>query len=63
MQYLDVNLENKNYEGSIVTTKSGEKLREYKIGLLRGITPNGGVIEEICMSTAKTHDFERSKEK
>lgn len=59
---LDVNLSNSNYEGSTVTTKGGEKLRGYKIGALRGVTPNGGVIEEICMSTAKTHDFEMSKE-
>lgn len=54
---LDVNLKNENYEGSTTTYKGGEKLRGYKIGMLRGITPNGGVIEEICMSTAKTHDF------
>lgn len=58
---LDVNLSNSNYEGSTVTHKGGEKLRGYKIGVLRGVTPNGGVIEEVCMSTAKTHDFEMSK--
>lgn len=59
---LDVNLDNSNYEGSSVTYKGGKKLRGYKIGLLRGVTPNGGVTEEICMSTAKTHDLDMSKE-
>lgn len=59
---LDVNFNNENYEGSTITTKGGEKLRGYKIGVLRGVTPNGGVIEEICMDTAKTHDLDMSKE-
>lgn len=59
---LDVNLDNCNYEGSSVTYKGGKKLRGYKVGLLRGVTPNGGVTEEICMSTAKAHDLDMSKE-
>lgn len=59
---LDVNLENKNYEGSSITYKNGKNLRGYKIGGLRGVTPNGGVIEEICMSTAKEHDVVMSKD-
>ena len=59
---LDVNLDNANYEGSSITYKGGKKLRGYKIGVLRGITPNGGVIEEVCMSTAKKHDLDMSKE-
>ena len=59
---LDVNLNNENYEGSTTTHKDGKKLRGYKIGALRGITPNGGVIEEICMNTAKEHDFSMSKD-
>lgn len=58
---LDVNLENENYEGSTTTHKGGKKLRGYKIGILRGVTPNGGVIEEICMDTASTHDFTMTK--
>lgn len=58
---LDVNLENENYEGSTITYKGGKKLRGYKIGTLRGVTSNGGVVEEIVMSTAKEHDFEMSK--
>lgn len=58
---LDVNLNNKNYEGSTITHKGGKQLRGYKIGVLRGATNNGGVIEEICMSTAKEHDFAMSK--
>lgn len=59
---LDVNINNENYEGSTITFKGGQNLRGYKIGVLRGVTPNGGVIEEICMSTAKTHDLEMSKD-
>ena len=59
---LDVNLNNSNYEGSSITYKVGEKLRGYKIGSLRGVTANGGVIEEICMSTAKEHDFGMSED-
>lgn len=58
---LDVNFHNEKYEGSSITSKGGEQLRGYKIGVLRGITNNGGIIEEICMSTAKEHDFIMSK--
>lgn len=58
---LDVNLNNSNYEGSSVTFKGGENLRGYKIASLRGVTKNGGVIEEICMSSAKDHDFDMSE--
>lgn len=60
---LDVNLDNENYEGSTTTYKGGKKLRGYKIGALRGLTPNGGVIEEICMDTASTHDFKMTEKK
>lgn len=59
---LDVKLNNENYEGSTITHKGGKTLRGYKIGCLRGVTNNGGVIEEICMSTAKDHDFSMSEE-
>lgn len=59
---LDVNLENENYEGSTITYKGGEKLRGYKIGVLRGVTASGGVIEEICMSSAKSHDLSMSED-
>ena len=59
---LDVNLNNLKYEGSSITHKGGEKLRGYKIGLLRGVTNNGGVVEEIVMSTASDHDFKMSED-
>ena len=59
---LDVNLNNSNYEGSSITYKGGEKLRGYKIGMLRGVTDNGGVVEEIVMSTASDHDFKMSED-
>lgn len=58
---LDVNLDNENYEGSTTTHKGGKKLRGYKIGVLRGLTSNGGVIEEIRMDTASTHDFKMTE--
>lgn len=59
---LDVALDNENYEGSSIAFKGGKYLRGYKVGLLRGCTPNGGVVEEICMGTAKAHDQEMSAE-
>lgn len=58
----DVNLNNENYEGSTVTYKGGEKLRGYKLGVLRGFGPNSGFIEEIVMNTAKPHDLKMSKD-
>ena len=59
---LDVNLDNKFYEGSTTTYKNGKKLRGYKTGILRGILPDGGFIEEINMDTAKVHDLEMSRD-
>lgn len=59
---MDVNLKNEKYEESTTTYKGEEKLRDYKIGTLRGMPPNGGVIEEICVSTAKTHDLNMSED-
>lgn len=59
---LGVNLDNSNYEGSSVTCKGGKKLRGYKLASLRGVTANGGIIEEICMSTAREHDFGMSED-
>lgn len=59
---LDVNIDNENYEGSTVTSKGGEHLRGYKIGALRGVLPNSGIIEEITMETAKTSDFKMTEE-
>lgn len=60
---LDVNLDNEKYEGSSIAFKGGKNLRGYKLGALRGVTSNGGVIEEICMSTASDHDLKMSREK
>ena len=57
----EVNLNNENYEGSTETYKGGEKLRGYKLGVLRGFGPNSGFIEEIVMNTAKPHDLKMSK--
>lgn len=53
---LDVNYDNENYEGSSITFKGGKYLRGYKIGLLRGVTDNGGVVEDVIMGTASTND-------
>ena len=57
----EVNLNNENYEGSTETYKGGEKLRGYKLGMLRGFGPNSGFVEEIVMNTAKPHDLKMSK--
>lgn len=59
---LDVNYSNENYEGSSITFKGGKYLRGYKIGLLRGITDNGGVVEDIIMGTASINDAKLVKD-
>lgn len=54
---IEVNLKNKNYENSTcVTGKKGIRVRGYKCSVLRGITTNGGIIEEMNMSTINVHD-------
>lgn len=59
---IPVNLENSNYENSSVVTIDGETIRGYKLGVLRGVTDDAGVVEEIVFGTLKTHDMELSRE-
>lgn len=60
---LEVNLKNYNYEGSeVALNKDGVVARGYKLGTLRGIVGDTGVIEEICFGDLKTHDLELTRE-
>ena len=63
---LEVNLENENYEGSgIVRRKKKvngkereEVIRGYKLGSLRSLLDDGGVITAIACGTINIHDLE-----
>ena len=59
---IPVNLNNTNYENSSVVTIDGETMRGYKLGVLRGITGDSGISEEIVFGTLKTHDMELCRE-
>lgn len=59
---IPVNLSNANYENSSVVTIEGETTRGYKLGILRGITDDSGIAEEIVFGTLKTHDLELCRE-
>ena len=59
---IPVNLDNTNYENSSVVTIDGETMRGYKLGVLRGITGDSGMAEEIVFGTLKTHDMELCRE-
>ena len=59
---IPVNLSNTNYENSSVVTIDGETMSGYKLGVLRGITDDSGVAEEIIFGTLKTHDMELCRE-
>lgn len=60
---LSVNLDNKNYEQSAVTTnKYGDVDRGYKLSCLRGLVNDTGFIEEICFGAMNMHDLNLSKE-
>lgn len=60
---LEVNLKNDNYEGSEVTkNKKGNVSRGYKLGTIRGLYEDTGIIEEICFGSLKKHDLNLTKE-
>lgn len=59
---LKVNLDNTNYENSEVISVDGEPLRGYKLGTLRGLMDDSGIIEEIVYGSVKTHDLELCKD-
>lgn len=55
---IEVLLKNKNYEHSEVVKDQDGTHRGYKIGVLRGIVGDVGVLEEIKMGSIKKHDME-----
>ena len=55
---IHVNLDNSNYENSEVTSDDGEYIRGYKLGTLRGLMDDSGVIEEVVFGSIKPHDLE-----
>lgn len=65
---LEVNFDNKNYEGSGIghskRTIDDKKLpgRGYKLATLRGIVNDSGVIEDIRFGSLNTHDLTLSQE-
>lgn len=60
---IEVNINNTNYENSsIALDKNNNKMRGYKVGVLRGCLPIGGVIEELCIDSANVHDLAMTKE-
>lgn len=61
---IPVNFNNDKYEkSSVVTGKSGEKIRGYKLGVLRGQLPHGaGYPCQILFGSLKNHDLTLSKD-
>lgn len=61
---IPVCLNNDRYEkSSVVTGKKGEKIRGYKLGILRGQLPHGeGYPCQIVFGSLKTHDLKLSKD-
>jgi len=59
---LEVELSNENYEKSSVVKIDGVTRRGYKLSTLRGLTGDGGIIEDIRFGTIKDHDLELSRE-
>jgi hypothetical protein len=55
---IAVNLKNENFEKSEVVKIDGVAVRGYKLGTLRGIMQDSGIIEEIAFGGLKTHDME-----
>lgn len=59
---IPVNLDNENYENSSVVKTDGETARGYKLGVLRGVLGDSGIVEETVFGTLKTHDMEHCRE-
>lgn len=59
---LTVNLKNENYEKSEVVKINKEVYRGYKIGTLRGLLDDGGIIEDVVFGSLKTHDLKLTKD-
>jgi hypothetical protein len=67
---LEVNLDNENYEGSGIVKRKKKKngkeeeeiKRGYKLGSLRSLLDDGGIITSIAFGAINVHDFELCKE-
>ena len=55
---IHVNLDNVNYENSETIKDDGKVIRGYKMGTLRGLMDDSGIIEEIVFDSIKPHDLE-----
>lgn len=55
---MHVNLDNVNYENSETIKDDGKVIRGYKMGTLRGLMDDSGIIEEIVFDSIKPHDLE-----
>lgn len=55
---IKVNLDNANYENSEVIKDDGEAVHGYKLGTLRGLIDDSGIIEEVVFDSIKPHDLE-----
>ena len=55
---IKVNLDNANYENSEVIRDDGETIRGYKLGTIRGLMDDSGIIEDIVFGSIKPHDLE-----
>jgi len=55
---IQVNLDNTNYQNSEVIKDDGKAIRGYKMGTLRGLMDDSGIIEEIVLGSIKPHDLE-----
>jgi len=60
---LVVNYENRNYEGSGVVTNDDDELeRGYKLGSLRSLLDDGGIITAIAFGAIQVHDLTLCKD-
>ena len=60
---LVVNYENEHYEGSgVVTNDEGEQERGYKLGSLRSLLDDGGIITAIAFGAIQVHDLTLCKD-
>jgi len=68
---LEVNLENENYEGSGISRREKKKpdgsieeeiKRGYKLGILRSLLDDGGIITSIAFGPIQTHDLTLCKD-
>ena len=59
---IPVTFKNKNYELSTVITYEKEKMRGYKLGVLRRITETGGMLEHVIDVTISDNDLKLVKD-